>query len=89
MRKKMTKQEYHLEERLLKNSIFSPSRRLYPPACKPYGLEAEPEAISLSEPCDLRAGGLYCIFLRLKADERIELSSISVTSIKTADKKLM
>jgi hypothetical protein len=24
---------------------FSPRRRLYPPACKPYGLEAEPEAI--------------------------------------------
>jgi len=23
---------------------FSPSRSLYPPACKPYGLEAEPEA---------------------------------------------
>ncbi len=22
----------------------SPRRRLYPPACKPYGLEAEPEA---------------------------------------------
>ncbi len=22
---------------------FSPSCRLYPPACKPYGLEAEPE----------------------------------------------
>ena len=25
--------------------VFSPSRRLYPPAWKPYGLEAEPEAI--------------------------------------------
>ena len=25
-------------------SIFSLSRRLYPPACKTYGLEAEPEA---------------------------------------------
>jgi len=25
-------------------SIFSLSRRLSPPACKPYGLEAEPEA---------------------------------------------
>ena len=24
--------------------FFSPIRRLYPPACKPYGLEAEPEA---------------------------------------------
>ena len=24
--------------------VFSPRRRLYPPACKPYGLEAEPEA---------------------------------------------
>jgi hypothetical protein len=23
----------------------SPSCRLYPPACKPYGLEAEPEAV--------------------------------------------
>jgi len=23
---------------------FFPRRRLYPPACKPYGLEAEPEA---------------------------------------------
>ncbi len=23
---------------------ISPRRRLYPPACKPYGLEAEPEA---------------------------------------------
>jgi len=23
---------------------FSPRRQLYPPACKPYGLEAEPEA---------------------------------------------
>ena len=24
--------------------VSSPRRRLYPPACKPYGLEAEPEA---------------------------------------------
>jgi hypothetical protein len=24
--------------------VLSPRRRLYPPACKPYGLEAEPEA---------------------------------------------
>jgi len=24
--------------------FISPRRRLYPPACKPYGLEAEPEA---------------------------------------------
>ena len=24
--------------------VFSPRRRLYPPACRPYGLEAEPEA---------------------------------------------
>jgi len=24
--------------------LFSPIRRLYPPACKPYGLEAEPKA---------------------------------------------
>ena len=27
---------------------ISPSCRLYPPACKPYGLEAEPEAESKS-----------------------------------------
>ena len=27
--------------------ILSPRRRLYPPAWKPYGLEAEPEAIDL------------------------------------------
>ncbi len=27
-------------------SIPSPRRRLYPPACKPYGLEAEPEAFA-------------------------------------------
>jgi len=27
-------------------SILSPIPRLYPPACKPYGLEAEPEAIT-------------------------------------------
>ena len=27
---------------------ISPRRRLYPPACKPYGLEAEPEAGGLS-----------------------------------------
>jgi len=47
MRKKMMKQAYHFEERLLKKPnilSFSPRRRLYPPACKPYGLEAEPEA---------------------------------------------
>jgi len=25
-------------------SLFSPSCRLYPPACRPYGLEAEQEA---------------------------------------------
>jgi hypothetical protein len=25
-------------------SVLSPRRRLYPPACKPYGLEAKPEA---------------------------------------------
>ena len=25
-------------------AIFTLSRRVYPPACKPYGLEAEPEA---------------------------------------------
>jgi hypothetical protein len=25
--------------------LSSPSRRLYPPACKPYGLETEPEAV--------------------------------------------
>jgi hypothetical protein len=24
--------------------VLSPRRRLHPPACKPYGLEAEPEA---------------------------------------------
>jgi hypothetical protein len=24
--------------------VLSPRRRLYPPACRPYGLEAEPEA---------------------------------------------
>jgi len=30
---------------LLLTPMFSPSRRLYPPACKPYWLEAEPEAI--------------------------------------------
>jgi len=41
------------ETRLLKNVPFcSPRRRLYLPACKPYGLEAEPEA----QP--LRQGGL-------------------------------
>jgi len=28
----------------------SPRRRLYPPACKPYGLEAEPEARFLGSP---------------------------------------
>jgi hypothetical protein len=28
----------------------SPSCRLYPPACKPYGLEAEPEAIGAYPP---------------------------------------
>ena len=28
-------------------TFFSPRHRLYPPACKPYGLEAEPEAKSL------------------------------------------
>jgi hypothetical protein len=47
MRKKMTTQAYHLDERLLKKSniaSFSPRRRRYPPACKPYGLEAGPEA---------------------------------------------
>ncbi|MEE8429621.1 MAG: hypothetical protein V3S16_00040 [Candidatus Desulfatibia sp.] len=26
------------------SGVLSPRRRLYPPACKPYGLEAEPEA---------------------------------------------
>jgi hypothetical protein len=30
---------------ILHNSIFSPRRRPYPPAYKPYGLEAEPEAL--------------------------------------------
>ena len=30
---------------LLHNSTFSLRRRLYPPAWKPYGLEAEPEAL--------------------------------------------
>jgi len=29
---------------IIYNKIPSPSRRPYPPACKPYGLEAEPEA---------------------------------------------
>ena len=31
---------------ILKTNIpaFSPRRKLYPPACRPYGLEAEPEA---------------------------------------------
>jgi hypothetical protein len=28
---------------------FSPRRRLYPPAFKPYGLEAEPEAKPLPQ----------------------------------------
>ncbi|MFC1869260.1 hypothetical protein ACFL0H_14170 [Thermodesulfobacteriota bacterium] len=28
----------------------SPRRRLYPPAWKPYGLEAEPEAIGVYKP---------------------------------------
>jgi hypothetical protein len=28
--------------------IHSPRRRLYPPACKPYGLEAKPEAQTAS-----------------------------------------
>jgi len=32
------------KERLLVLSSISPRRRLYPPACKPYGLEAKPEA---------------------------------------------
>jgi len=33
-------------------AAFSPWRRLYPPAWKPYGLEAEPEAgRDLWEPC--------------------------------------
>ncbi len=26
------------------SGVLSPRRRLYPPACRPYGLEAEPEA---------------------------------------------
>jgi len=30
----------------IKSSI-SPRRRIYPPACKPYGLEAEPKARGL------------------------------------------
>ncbi len=29
---------------MLRDRHGSPRRRLYPPACKPYGLEAEPEA---------------------------------------------
>jgi hypothetical protein len=33
------------KKQTLQNSTFSPRRRLYPPACKPYGLEAEPEAL--------------------------------------------
>ncbi len=28
----------------MRDRLGSPRRRLYPPACKPYGLEAEPEA---------------------------------------------
>ena len=36
-------------QQMLKDSgKVSPSCRLYPPACKPYGLEAEPEAESRS-----------------------------------------
>jgi len=31
-------------KKIASNPLFSPGRRPYPPACKPYGLEAEPEA---------------------------------------------
>jgi hypothetical protein len=38
--------------------LLSPSRRIYPPACKPYGLEAEPEANS---PSSITPILQYCI----------------------------
>jgi hypothetical protein len=39
------------------SDIGSPMRRLYPPACKPYGLEAELEAEGLS-PCVFKKGDM-------------------------------
>jgi hypothetical protein len=32
------------ESPAVRDRLGSPRRRLYPPACRPYGLEAEPEA---------------------------------------------
>jgi hypothetical protein len=48
-------------------SSLSPSRMIYPPACKLYGLEAEPEAITPGFPswtcfmadCDVKSGFVH------------------------------
>ena len=39
------------------SGVLSPRRRLYPPACKPYGLEAEPEAAGSRAPVPPIFGG--------------------------------
>jgi hypothetical protein len=40
--------------------VLSPRRGLYPPACKPYGLEAEPEAAGFRLPAVRGAQTLAC-----------------------------
>jgi hypothetical protein len=42
--------------------FFSPSRKIYPPACKPYGLEAELEA-GLSKSGTTHYDSLNCPFI--------------------------
>ncbi len=58
-------------ESLRENILYpvpSPSRRFYPPACKPYGLEAEPEAIanmsSLSPLCAVSTSSMTGAYLQ-------------------------
>jgi hypothetical protein len=48
--------------------VLSPRRRPYPPACKPYGLEAEPEAAGSRLRCtDVRLAANPCAaFIRKK-----------------------
>ena len=52
-------QKQHKQEHDSQTMSRSPRRRLYPPACKPYGLEAEPEARAGQNPCPVKCEAYF------------------------------